>query len=80
VISERKPAEDGPQELQSIHILLVIASAAKRRFRPPLQKPVGPLIECELFAGQDSRQTPVVAGVETIPKESLRLPAIGSAG
>jgi hypothetical protein len=51
----------------------MIALASKRRLRAPLHEPVGPLIECELLAGEKSREVAVVSGVETIPKKPFGL-------
>jgi hypothetical protein len=54
-VRERHISEDRPQKLQSIQVLLMIAVAPKRRLGTPLQKPIGPLIEGELFALQNCR-------------------------
>jgi hypothetical protein len=69
-------SECRPEELQRIHVLLVIAFAPEWRFGTPLDKPVGPVIESEPFAGKDRRQIPVVPRIEAVPKEPLRLAAI----
>ena len=49
-LGQRFFAETRPQELQRVHILLVIARAPKRRLGAPFQKPVRPLVERELLA------------------------------
>src|ERR1700722_890616 len=78
-LRQRELSEYRAEKLQRIHILLMIANASEWRFRTPLQKPIGPLIECELLAGQDRRQASLVSGIQTIPQEPLGLLTIGCA-
>src|SRR5713226_2026854 len=71
--------EHGPQKLQRVQILLVVARAPERRLRAPFEEPVGPLVECELFAVQNSRESALVSRVQAVPKEALGLLTIGRA-
>jgi hypothetical protein len=75
----RHASKDRPQELQGIQVLLMIALAPKRRLGTAVQKPLGPLIECELFAVQNSRETAFVARRQAISQEALGFVVIGRA-